>query len=84
MKHLYKSTKVIYDAHLKEYQVYYKNWFFWKYDSCYKFDERDSRGYITSQVHYCNKNQAEERAIHRAKAMLETVEVWKQSQVFYY
>ena len=84
MKHLYKSTKVIYDAHLKEYQVYYKNWFFWKYDSCYKFDERDSRGYITSQVHCCNKNQAEERAIHRAKAMLETVEVWKQSQVFYY
>lgn len=84
MKHLYKSTKVIYDAHLKEYQVYYKNWFFWKYDSCYKFDERDSRGYLKSPTHYCDKHQAEERAINRAKAMLDTVEVWKQSQVFYY
>ena len=84
MKNLYKSTKVIYDAHLKEYQVYYKNWFVWKYDSCYKFDERDSRGYIINQTYYCNKEQAEERAINRAKAMLETVEVWKQSQVFYY
>ena len=84
MKHLYKSTKVIYDAHLKEYQVYYKNWFFWKYDSCYKFDERDSKGYLTNPTYYCDKNQAEERAINRAKAMLETVEVWKQSQIFYY
>ena len=84
MKNLYKSTKVIYDAHKKEYQVYYKNWFVWKYDSCYKFDERDSRGYIINQTYYCNKEQAEERAINRAKAMLETVEVWKQSQVFYY
>ena len=40
MKNLYKSTKAIYDAHKKEYQVYYKNWFVWKYDSCYKFDEK--------------------------------------------
>ena len=81
MKHLYKSTKVIYDAHLKEYQVYYKNWFFWKYDSCYKFDEVKP---TYSPQYYCTKEQAEERAINRAKAMLETVEVWKQSQVFYY
>jgi hypothetical protein len=82
MKHLYKSTKVIYDAHLKQYQVYYKNWFFWKLDSCYKFDDEDlPRGY---RIHYRTKKEAEERAIDRAKAMLETVEVWKQSQVFYY
>lgn len=84
MKHLYKSTKVIYDAHLKEYQVYYKNWFFWKYDSCYKFDEAKAAYNRYNPVHYCTKEQAEERAINRAKAMLETVEVWKQSQVFYY
>jgi hypothetical protein len=82
MKPLYKSTKVIYDAHLKQYQVYYKNWFTWKFDSCYKYDERDGINY--TPVHYCTKEQAEERAINRAKAMLDTVEVWKQSQVLYY
>ena len=84
MKQLYKSTKVIFDAHLKEYQVYYKNWFFWKFDSCYKYDERDSRGYLINSHHYCDKHEAEKRAIERAQAMLNTVEVWKQSQVFYY
>jgi hypothetical protein len=84
MKQLYKSTKVIFDAHLKEYQVYYKNWFFWKFDSCYKYDERDSRGYLIKSHHYCDKHEAEKRAIERAQAMLNTVEVWKQSQVFYY
>ena len=81
MKSLYKSTKVIYDAHKKEYQVYYKNWFVWRYDSCYKFDEKKAQ---YDPIHYCTKEQAEERAIDRAKAMLSTVEVWKQSQVLYY
>lgn len=84
MKHLFKSTKVIFDAHKKEYQVYYKNWFVWHFDSCYKYDERDSQGYATNRLHYCEKNQAEKRAIERAEAMLETVEVWRRSQVFYY
>lgn len=78
MKYLYKSTKVIYDAHLKEYQVYYKNWFKWKYDSCYKFDD-SKRPYPT---HYCTQEEAKERAINRATAMLDTVEVWKRSNYF--
>jgi hypothetical protein len=78
MKPLYKSTKVVYDAHFREYQVYYRNWFFWKFDSCYKYDERD--GY--RPVHYCDKETAENRAIDRAKAMLDTVEVWRQSNYF--
>ena len=39
MKKLFKQTRVIYDAHLEEYQVYYKNFLFWKFDSCYKFDK---------------------------------------------
>jgi hypothetical protein len=73
MKYLYKSTKVVYDAHLKEYQVYYKNWFLWRYDSCYKFDE----SYTKYPVHYSSKESAEEKAIARAKAMLNTVEVWR-------
>jgi hypothetical protein len=81
MKTIYKSTKVIYDAHLKEYQVYYKNWFVWKFDSCYKFDEKKSH---YNPVHYCNEEQAKERAINRASAMLNTVEVWKQSNITYY
>ncbi len=79
MKLLYKTTKVIYDAHLKQYQVYYKNWLFWKFDSAYKFDEHPSR-----PVHYADKKKAEERAINRASAMLDTVEVWKQTNITYY
>jgi hypothetical protein len=81
MKTIYKSTKVIYDAHLKEYQVYYKNWFIWKFDSCYKFDEKKAS---YNPVHYCSEEQAKERAINRASAMLSTVEVWKQSNITYY
>jgi alpha-L-fucosidase len=79
MKLLYKTTKVIYDAHLKQYQVYYKNWFVWKFDSAYKFDENPSR-----PVYYANKEQAKERAIKRASDMLDTVEVWKQTNITYY
>jgi hypothetical protein len=79
MKTIYKSTKVIYDAHLKEYQVYYKIWIFWKYDRSYKFDEKVS----AHPTHYCTKEQAEQRAIDRAKSMLETVEIWKQSNYLY-
>lgn len=81
MKIMYKTTKVIYDAHLKEYQVYYKNWFFWHFDSCYKFDEKYPSEH---PVHYCSKPEAEKRAITRASAMLNTVEVWRQSNVVYY
>ena len=46
-----------------------------------KFDEKKAH---YDPIHYCTKEQAEERAINRAKAMLDTVEVWKQSQVLYY
>lgn len=81
MKHLYKSTKVIFNAHLKEYQVFYKNWLFWKYDSCYKYDERDGKSY--NPVHYCDKDTAKQRAITRAEDMLETVEIWRRSVVYY-
>ena len=84
MKKLFKQTRVIYDAHLKEYQVYYKNWFVWKFDSCYRFDERDIKGNLGTRVHYCEKQEAENRAIARAKAMLETVEVYRGKQVYYY
>ena len=78
-KHLFKSTKVIFDAHQKEYQVYYKNWFFWHHDSCYKYDENPSR-----PNHYRSKEKAREDAVRRAEAMLETVEVWRGNVVTYY
>ena len=84
MKNLFKQTRVIYDAHLKEYQVYYKNFLFWKFDSCYKFDKRDDKGYLTNRNHYCDKHEAEKRAITRAKAMLETVEVYRGSIPIYW
>jgi len=79
MKRLYKSTKVIYDAHLKEYQVFYKNFIVWHYDSCYRFDEPN----CPYPTHYCKREEAEERAIRRASDMLDTVEIWKKTKLFY-
>ena len=76
-KYIYKSTKVIYDAHLKEYQVYYRNWFFWRYDSGYKFDG----GATKYPVYYCDQENAKQRAITRAENMLSTVEIWKRSNL---
>lgn len=72
MKILYKTAKVIYDAHQKRYEVYYKNWFVWHFDSCYKVGE------------YLKDDIAKEKAIERAQALLNTVEVWKQSNMLYY
>lgn len=69
MKSLYKSSKVIYNAHQKRYEVYYKNWFVWQYDSCYKPCE-----YLKDEI-------AKEKAIERAEALLNTVEVWKGSRI---
>ena len=80
MKHLFKSTKVIFNAHQNQYEVYYKNWFVWRFDSCYKFDEKKAS---YNPVHYCDNEQARKRAIARAEAMLETVEVWRRSVVYY-
>ena len=60
------------------------NWFFWIFDSCYKFDERDSKGYLTNRIHYHDKHEAEKRAIERATAMLETVEIYRGRQIYYY
>ena len=72
---------MVYDAHQEEYQVYYKNWFFWNFDSCYKFDKRDEKGYMDRAVYYCDKETACQRAIDRAQAMLDTVEVWKKTNI---
>jgi len=78
MKSLYKSTKVIYNAHLKQYEVYYRNWFIWHYDSEYKFDENSKY-----PIHYRDKEEAEKRAIKRASDMLKSTLIWQQSNFTY-
>lgn len=65
MKRLYKTVKVIHDGHKKQYEIWYRNWFVWRFDSCYKISE------------YTNQKLAEELAIERAKGMISTVEVWR-------
>ena len=73
MKPLFKTVKVIYNAIDESYEIWYRNWFVWNYDSKYKFDEPGVR-YPT---HYRSKEQAEQMAIDRAKAMLKSVEVYR-------
>ena len=65
MKQLYKMTRGVYDAHKQTYNVYYKNWFKWKFDRAYVVD------------HYSTEARAKELAIERAQAMLNTVEVFR-------
>ncbi len=74
-KYLFKSAKVEFNAHHHQFEVYYKNWFIWKFDSCYKFDEKPTK----HPIHLCTKESAQERAIARADSLLYTVEVWKKS-----
>jgi len=72
MKPLYKTVKVVYDAHTAEYKVYYRNWFRWRFD----------RGYNVSK--YMSPKTAGESAIERAESLLETVEVFRKSNIDYY
>ncbi len=78
-KNLFNSVKVIYDAHTKSFDVYYRKWFVWKLDSTYKFDD-DAR----YPIHYATKDQAKQRAIDQANALLDTVEIYRKSNISYY
>ena len=77
-KILYKTVKVVYDAHHKSYDVYYRNWFRWHLDERYRYDE-DPR----HPVHHKSKEQVKIRAIERAESLLNTVEVYRKSNVSY-
>lgn len=77
MRQLYKSAKVIYDAHLHRFDVYYKNFLFWKLDRSYPYDTD-----VKYPVHYASLEKARDRAIERAESLLETVEIWKKSNGF--
>ena len=67
MKFLYKTVKVVYNAHMKQFEIWYRNWFSWHFDSCYKESE------------FLGADRAKELAIERAQAMLNTAEVWRQT-----
>jgi hypothetical protein len=75
-KTLYKTVKVIYDAHTKSYAVYYRNWFFWHLDRTYKYDE-DTR----HPIYFCNQEEAKKRAIDRADSLLDTVEIYRKTNI---
>jgi hypothetical protein len=70
-KIVYKTVKVVYNAHSDRFEVYYRNWFRWHFDKCYNVGE------------YLSKEKAKELAIERAQGLLSTVEVWKQSNITY-
>ena len=79
MRHLYKTTRVVYDAHLQEYQVYYKNWLFWRFDSAYHWDKPNS-----VPMYYRTREKARQEAIERAQDMLQTVEIYRDTVIFPY
>ena len=76
---VFKSVKVLHNAHLKQYEVYYKSWFFWKFDSALKYDDPDTRISI-----HPPQLQARERAIERARGMLKTAVVFEETNIYYF
>lgn len=72
MKPLYKRVRVIFNALRQSYDVQYKDWFYWKDVQSYRFDEKPTM-YPT---HYASKEQAEERAIKHATALLNTAVIF--------
>lgn len=79
MKPLFETVKVEYNGHLYQYEVYYRKWFVWRFDSCYKHDLKGNP--IT---HYHTQEEARVRAIDRAKGMLNSYEVFRESNFFPY
>jgi hypothetical protein len=65
MRKLFKQTKVVYDAHFRTYDVYYKDFLIWKYEQTYRVSVS------------LDDFTAKRMAIERAKNMLETVEIWR-------
>lgn len=75
-KTLFKTAKVIYNAHQKQFEVYYKNWFKWHFDKAYNFDTDPLR-----QTYHRDREQARQKAIERAESLLNTVEIWRKSNI---
>ena len=68
MRPLYKRVRVVFNALTQSYDVQYKDWFFWKDVSSYRFDEKPT----PHPIYYRSKEQAEQRAISHAEALLNT------------
>ena len=68
MRPLFKRVRVVFNALTQSYDVQYKDWFFWKDVSSYRFDEKPT----IHPTHYRSKEQAEQRAIAHAEALLNT------------
>lgn len=79
MRHLFKTTRVLYDAHRYRYVVQYRKWFKWINADEYPFDHVPGHN-----LYYRNKEKARDMAIERAQSMLDTVEVWRKSNIQYY
>lgn len=75
LKPLFKATRVVNNTHLRQFEVEYKNWFMWKFDSC-----RQYYGYGGSPGdggRYLSEERARELAIERASNMLTTAVIWQ-------
>lgn len=75
-KTLFRTVKVIYDAHTKSYDVYYRNWFIWKLDQVYRYDDNPKY-----PIYYCTKEEAKNKAIERADNLLATLEIYRKTNV---
>lgn len=76
-KPLFKTVRVVNNTHLKQFDVEYKNWFTWKFDSCHKYYVA-GRG-PGSSGQYLNEERARELAVARAESMLTTTVIWKKT-----
>jgi hypothetical protein len=78
-KPLFKAARVVNNTHLLQFEVEYKNWFAWTFDSCYQYRGTSERP--GSSGRYLNEERARELAVARAESMLTTAVVWKKTAV---
>lgn len=76
---LYKSVRVVHNAHARAFEVYYRKWFKWHYEGCYKYEDKANiHGFSMS------RERAKELALERAEGMLNSTVVWQQSSFMGY
>lgn len=76
-KPLFRAARVVNNTHLRQFEVEYKNWFTWKFDSCQQYHcagERPGAG-----GRYLSEERARELAIERASNMLTTAVIWQKT-----
>ena len=79
-KPLFKAVRVVNNTHLRQFEVEYKNWFTWKFDSCRQYYcDGDRAG---DGGRYLSEERARELAIERANNMLTTAVIWQKTLWF--